>query len=587
MNTVNSQFSLRTFLLAGGSIAIVAIATFWFFIYTNLLHNILQTQVSAAATDLLNTSASQSQRLLPGLLIPEAADGNKLYLDSIIASESLINARVISPQEYLKLQCDTQSNGGWVCPHDDYLQATTIYPIRSNSIILGYLQKSKSLQTVNYLESLKSSFAAALLFSSIAIVAFVIFLLIVIEKHVRRPLEELDLRLLPVLEGSAKDIEFDGRFREMERIYSKLSRLISDYAIRRNEAMYAAVAQQVAHDIRSPLTALKMLAEHCPELSDQNRNLLRSASNRITGIADGLLTRSRKLNTSFDNKGINSETYQHKTVITKSLAHIAQTIIDQKRAEYYNRLRDSELQLVLDIKNSAIVEVNNTEIERVLSNLLNNAVEATDDSGKVRLTIQAIGKSAVITISDNGKGIPEDVRTNLGTKGFSFGKANGSGLGLYHAFKTVRESNGKMSVSSRVGVGTQITIQLPLVEVESDSNVLELDLTGYTALNVIDDDPTIHQSWKKLLKGRKTINSYFSPEDYTKAVTNEIGVLNLIDYDYGDSSINGLELITRLNHRDSILVSSQCEEPWLRKRCRMLGIKTISKSDLPNLQIRI
>ncbi len=67
-------------------------------------------------------------------------------------------------------------------------------------------------------------------------------------------------------------------------------------------------------------------------------------------------------------------------------------------------------------------------------------------------------------VSDNGKGIPSHILARLGEHGISYGKKgteSGSGLGIYHAKKTVEEWGGKFEVRSREGIGTAIEIKLP------------------------------------------------------------------------------------------------------------------------------
>jgi signal transduction histidine kinase len=69
--------------------------------------------------------------------------------------------------------------------------------------------------------------------------------------------------------------------------------------------------------------------------------------------------------------------------------------------------------------------------------------------------------SLQIRIQDNGKGIPKERIANLGSRGNTFGKKSGSGLGLFHAKRTIESFGGKFDIESEEGHGTSIFITLP------------------------------------------------------------------------------------------------------------------------------
>lgn len=102
--------------------------------------------------------------------------------------------------------------------------------------------------------------------------------------------------------------------------------------------------------------------------------------------------------------------------------------------------------------------------KRVISNLLNNSIEALSDHGKIILNLERRGANLVISIEDTGKGIPKEVLPTLSQRGVSFAKEHGSGIGLYQAKKAVHSWNGTFEISSELGSGTKVEILLPLVE---------------------------------------------------------------------------------------------------------------------------
>jgi len=114
------------------------------------------------------------------------------------------------------------------------------------------------------------------------------------------------------------------------------------------------------------------------------------------------------------------------------------------------------------------VSADSVQLERALSNLVKNAVEAMHDGGRVRLIADAVagerdGKRmtmARVRVSDDGPGIPMAIRTRL-FQPFVSEKKGGTGLGLSIAKRIIDEHGGSLEVESREGQGTTFTILLP------------------------------------------------------------------------------------------------------------------------------
>jgi signal transduction histidine kinase len=219
------------------------------------------------------------------------------------------------------------------------------------------------------------------------------------------------------------------------------------------------LSKQVAHDIRSPLAALSVLEKELEKLSDDSRHLLTSAISRIREIITDLLQKNKD-ETVIDNSGFNrkpSEVKEH------SILNDIEEIISEKRVQH--RIRTGihiELE-VDDSSNKLFGKFSSIEFRRIISNLLDNAVESLGNNGIIIITANVFEGQMSLTISDNGKGIPKSILPKLGFEGVTYGKKYGNGLGLYHARKTIESWNGKLTIDSLLGKGTTIHIILPLV----------------------------------------------------------------------------------------------------------------------------
>ena len=120
-----------------------------------------------------------------------------------------------------------------------------------------------------------------------------------------------------------------------------------------------------------------------------------------------------------------------------------------------------KVKLKVDVKGTLRLKTDPTFVQRSLTNLVNNALQAMPDGGVLGLTAYKKENSIVIVVSDTGKGIPEDVKPNV-FRPLMTTKAKGQGLGLAVVKRLIEGLNGKVSFNSEVDKGTKFTIELPV-----------------------------------------------------------------------------------------------------------------------------
>ena len=212
--------------------------------------------------------------------------------------------------------------------------------------------------------------------------------------------------------------------------------------------------------------------------------------------------------------------------------------------------------------------------------MINNSIEAIPDKGKVLISIDSISDEFFnVTVEDNGKGIPSDVLSKLGEKGFSFGKqTSGAGLGVYHAKKTIEAFGGSFNVSSLIGKGTLITLSLP--RSEPPSWFLErLNISDETQIAILDDDLSFHQIWAERLGKNAKLRHFSSTDEFSDFVRSNgsNNFLYLIDYNLSGHA-TGIEVIKGLNiSGSSILVTSKFDDSLVKQEASLLNIKIIPK----------
>jgi signal transduction histidine kinase len=213
------------------------------------------------------------------------------------------------------------------------------------------------------------------------------------------------------------------------------------------------LATRVAHDIRSPLSVLKLLLSRLKDLPHDERELLATASLRLHEIATDLLKREKRMRS---------------TIKLAELLNLLDSLIKEVQVQfplrrYINNARCLESDTALE---SSYLSVNPVELSRSLSNLLVNSVEATREGGEIKLSIGPDADKIAITIEDDGIGIPSDVLPELTLRGATFGKQNGNGLGLYYAKMLAEKAGGNFTITSTRSVGTKVVLAFPLLRTE-------------------------------------------------------------------------------------------------------------------------
>jgi signal transduction histidine kinase len=119
-----------------------------------------------------------------------------------------------------------------------------------------------------------------------------------------------------------------------------------------------------------------------------------------------------------------------------------------------------KITVVVDIQGFPEIKTDPTFIKRVLTNLTNNAIQSMPNGGKLTLTAYKKAEEVTITVSDTGKGIPNDVKPRIFTPLVTT-KAKGQGLGLAVVKRLVEALHGNVSFESEEGKGTMFIVKLP------------------------------------------------------------------------------------------------------------------------------
>lgn len=214
----------------------------------------------------------------------------------------------------------------------------------------------------------------------------------------------------------------------------------------------------VAHDLRSPLSALQMRAQMVlqgmrGELSAQVRGELEKMASRVRELV-------QMVNDFLDVAQMETAHFQIE-LERVDLASICAQVFEEYRALASAR----GLELALSSLPAAVVQGDSRRLTQVVGNLVTNALKFTGTGGRVSMQLKTTNDRVEFSVEDNGRGIPADGVLRLFTKyervGESAAKVEGTGLGLVIVKEIIEAHGGKVGVRSELGAGSRFWFELP------------------------------------------------------------------------------------------------------------------------------
>jgi heavy metal sensor kinase len=245
--------------------------------------------------------------------------------------------------------------------------------------------------------------------------------------------------------------------------------------IERLEASFQQMRQfstDVSHELRTPITAIRgqlEVALFTAKTTEQYREAMFNALQDIDRLSQ--LVRALLLL---------SQAESGQLVLQRSHLNLCE-VVDDLVEQFQIPAEAAGLKLTADLPPECPAEVDRVQIERMLTNLLTNAIKFTPEGGVVHTKLRCLSDGIELIVEDTGRGIPADHLPHIFDRfyrvagnGAAPGPEQGLGLGLSFVAWIVKAHNGKIAVDSTPGKGTQFTIKLPNDTVSSGT----LELVG-------------------------------------------------------------------------------------------------------------
>lgn len=339
-----------------------------------------------------------------------------------------------------------------------FLSAYT--PVRNiDNHLLGYLNLpyfAKQEEIRREISGLISAFANIY----IIMIVITVMLALLLSRYITKPLQHIGKQFSRIkigdknakIEWTRKD-EIGSLVNEYNRMIDEMAKSAELLARSERESAWRQMARQVAHEIKNPLTPIKLSMQL----------LMRAWADKTPDWDVRLKRFSQTLIMQIDTlSSIATEFSDFAQMPEPQIQQFDVVPLIQQSASLFRDQSDCDITFETDLK-ECIIKADPNQILRVFNNLIKNALQAIpgDRQGMLRIRLAIVDNACEISFQDNGTGIPNDRQTRIFSPNFTT-KTAGMGLGLAMVKNIIDNTAGRIWFETDPGNGTTFFVSLPL-----------------------------------------------------------------------------------------------------------------------------
>ena len=326
--------------------------------------------------------------------------------------------------------------------------------------LLGYINL-QHFSKQNTFERQMNEFIVAVINIAVLLLVVTVLLAIIVSGWITAPLRLIQQSFSKVEFGKEnKPIAYEGD--------DEIGALVKDYnnklvelelkamqlAQSERETAWREMAKQVAHEIKNPLTPMKLSVQHFQRAFDVNDPNAKEKIQRIVNSLVEQIDALSKIANEFSNFAKMPKANEERLNLVPMLNNIV---------DLYSS-KDVHIALVLNDNEELNVFADKDLILRVFNNLIKNAIQAGIENDETHITISVTqeDQNYIIAVKDNGTGISDEIKEKMFSPNFTT-KTTGSGLGLAMVKQIITNHNGQIWFESEEGEGTVFYILIPKV----------------------------------------------------------------------------------------------------------------------------
>jgi nitrogen fixation/metabolism regulation signal transduction histidine kinase len=329
-----------------------------------------------------------------------------------------------------------------------------------NGDITGYANLP-FLEKQNELNKEISGFLSALITIYVLLLALAVLIALIISSRITQPLLLIQEKLSNIHLGRHNESIEWNRKDEIGELVQEYNRMIGELAISaeklsrsERESAWREMAKQVAHEIKNPLTPMKLQLQHLQRALKDDTNLerLRGDVERINKMLIEQIDNLSAIATEFSNFANMPRPQNETLILSDTLSSSIHLFSGTPGITIFFHDDNKERKINADRQ----------QMIRLFSNLIKNAMQAIPENkeGRIDVNAQTTNCFHLVSISDNGTGIPEEQRSKIFTPNFTT-KTSGMGLGLAIVKSTAEQAGGRVWFETKENEGTTFFVEFP------------------------------------------------------------------------------------------------------------------------------
>lgn len=308
-----------------------------------------------------------------------------------------------------------------------------------------------------------STIVVAMLNGYFILIMLSIFLAVLLANQISRPLQQLQLKLAGLRFGRKnQEIEYHRQdeigdlVKEYNRLVNELQASAEKLARSERESAWREMARQIAHEIKNPLTPMKLSVQHLRRAWKDHTPDLDSHIDRVTNTLIDQIDTLSAIASEFSKFAQMPGAHFEPIDLISKLRRL--TFLFEDTCKINLHLPDPA-------PGEIIIYADPEQVLQVYNNLIRNAIQAVPESVEpvIDLFVEVKGDQVLVRVKDNGMGIPDELHDRLFEPNFTT-KTSGMGLGLSIAKKIVEGSDGKIWFETQKDEGTTFFIEWPLYQ---------------------------------------------------------------------------------------------------------------------------
>lgn len=252
-----------------------------------------------------------------------------------------------------------------------------------------------------------------------------------------------------------KEDELGELIAEYNKMVRKLAESAQALARSEREGAWREMARQVAHEIKNPLTPMKLSIQYLQRAIDNNSPNVKELSTQVASTLVEQIDQLSKIAGDFS---------QFANIANVNIEVIDLSAIIEMIVQLFSADERIEISWHKE-EGNYMIEADRTQMNRLFTNLIKNAIEAHENVNGAKVFIEQTlrGGEVLVSVKDNGHGIPLNMRPKIFTPNFTT-KSSGTGLGLAICKGIVEKANGHIWFDTKENHGTTFFVSLPLAE---------------------------------------------------------------------------------------------------------------------------